>query len=310
MKQPSNITFILFTQNEEKRIEYPIKCYLPYGDVLISDDNSTDKTVAIAEKLGAKVIKRRTKTAFVENKEEADFIFKHVKTAWVFWGFADEMVPKSCLDLYAKIAKENKYKIVVQNRKTIIYGDESVIVPGLINVKFFKKDAIDFTNNKIHQLGKFTTNVRPEDLLYLSPIDEYSVHHFSTDITERFIPKYNLYTSIQATDMESKISPINVAIVPFITFLIHYILLGAWRYGIRGFIVSVRGAIYSFLVYSKKYEIDNQINFETMENKFAKKKKILLTKSPKSNIFNKLWAQMIVIPLSGLHKYYKFRKIS
>ena len=51
----NNITFVIFTYNEEKRIEYPIRNFINYGNVIIIDNFSTDKTKEIAEKLWAKV---------------------------------------------------------------------------------------------------------------------------------------------------------------------------------------------------------------------------------------------------------------
>ena len=47
-KRKSNITFIIGTLNEEKRIAYPLKSFLPYGDVLVVDHYSTDGTVEVA----------------------------------------------------------------------------------------------------------------------------------------------------------------------------------------------------------------------------------------------------------------------
>ena len=84
-KMKSNITFIIFAYNEEKRIEYPMKCFLPYGEVIVSDDSSTDNTVKIAKRLGAIVIKRKSpRGVLVENQEEINFILSHVATDWVF----------------------------------------------------------------------------------------------------------------------------------------------------------------------------------------------------------------------------------
>ena len=45
----SNITFALFTYNEEKRISFAIKNLIKYGEVVIMDGGSTDKTKEIAE---------------------------------------------------------------------------------------------------------------------------------------------------------------------------------------------------------------------------------------------------------------------
>src|SRR3989338_8268989 len=76
-KRKSNITIIIGTLNEEKRIAYPLKSFLPYGDVLVVDHYSTDGTVEVAKKLGARVIKYEN-LGWSESKEQMDFIFSHV----------------------------------------------------------------------------------------------------------------------------------------------------------------------------------------------------------------------------------------
>jgi glycosyltransferase involved in cell wall biosynthesis len=47
----NNITFVLFAYNEEKRIEYPIRNFIKYGEVIVIDNFSTDKTKKVAEQL-------------------------------------------------------------------------------------------------------------------------------------------------------------------------------------------------------------------------------------------------------------------
>jgi len=75
MKNNSNITFIIFTYNEEKRIEYPVKCFLPYGEILVFDNYSTDKTREIVKKLGAKpILIDKTNVQFDETKKIFDFV--------------------------------------------------------------------------------------------------------------------------------------------------------------------------------------------------------------------------------------------
>lgn len=304
----SNITFILIVYNEEKRIEYPIKCFLPYGPVIVSDDSSTDKTVEIAKKLGAKVINRKIHGApFIENQIEADFIYRHIKTDWVFWGFADEMVSKTCLELYKKISLENKYKVVVQKRKTLMY-DAKTEHSGLICIKFFRKDSIDFTNNTIHQMGRFASHVKPSEVLYLPPIDEYATYHFAQETTESYFRKLNKYTSDQVDLMKNRISPLKIFFFPIITFFETYLVGGLWKYGIKGFISSIRFVIGTFMILVKKYERDNNFNLDSIEKSFEKEKKWLLKYSPQSNIFQKVWAYLIVFFLSKVHLWYKFRQ--
>lgn len=305
----SNITFIIFTYNEEKRIEYPIKCFLPYGEVIVSDDSSTDNTVKIARNLGAKVIKRKTHAPFVENKEETDYIFSHVKTDWVFWGFADEMVPKTCLELYKKISLESKYKIVIQKRKTLLYDSNSEFVPCDVSINFFRKDALNFSDNTIHQMGKFASHIKPSEVLYLPPVDEYSVYHFSRYNTESVIKNFNIYSSFHAQSTSEKFLGVKLIFIPIYTFLNIYFLLGAFQYGLKGFIVSVQFTIYSFLTLSKAYEKSQKINLNSIEKNFISGKEKILKKSPKTNLFEFFVARIKIAIISRIHKYYKFSHI-
>ena len=307
MIKKANITFIIFTYNEEKRIEYPVKCFLPYGEVLVFDNYSTDKTREIVEKLGAKAILiNKSNVIFDETEKVVNFVFKHVKTDWVFWGFADDMTPKTCLDLYKKVSQENKFKIVVQKRKTLMFDGKSELDPGFITCKFFRKDSLDFTDNTMHQMGKFKSHVKPADILYLPPLDEFATYHFSRDIMADVIEKINRSSSEQVKTMHGKTSTIRIFLDPLITFIIAYFLYGLFRFGTRGFIVAMRHMMSRYALMAKKYEQDNNLTLVTIEDNFKQEKQKLLSKSPRSNLRQKIWAYVIIFFLSRLHLWYKF----
>lgn len=108
-----NISFVVFTFNEEKRIEYIIKNFIAYGEVLIMDDGSTDRTKEISERLGATYILRpKTKSITVENQEMFDFVKKTAKNDWIYWGMSDQMMPKKLLDKLAELSDQARYKYV------------------------------------------------------------------------------------------------------------------------------------------------------------------------------------------------------
>lgn len=309
MKNNSNITFIIFTKNEKNRISYCIKNFLSYGEVLIFDNYSDDKTRDIAKKLGAKpILIDKTNVQFDETKKIFDFVMSYVKTDWVFWGFADDMAPKTCLDLYKKISQENKYKIVVQKRKTLMFDGKSELDPGFITCKFFRKDSLDFTDNTMHQMGKYKSHVKPADILYLPPIDEFATYHFSRDIMVDVIEKINRGSTLQAKAMKGKIHPLLVILDPLITFSIAYFFYGLFRFGTRGFIVAMRHMMSRYAMLAKKYELDNNITLDTIENNFKHEKQRLLISSPRSSIVQKTWAYLIISFLSRLHRWYKFRR--
>lgn len=306
-KNHSNITFIIFTKNEEKRIEYPIKNFLPYGKVIISDDSTTDRTRKIAEKLGAKVIRRKTHVVLVENKKEVDHILKYIKTDWIFWGFADNMVPKTCLELYARISRENRYKLVVQKLKTLLYNNSMDFYAHInVTTRFFRKDAIDFSDSAFHQIGKFASHIKPSDILYLPPLDEYSVYHFSLNTTDSTMQNLSYYTTPQAQMASSKFLPLKIIFLPIYHFMFNYFIHGTFRHGVAGFFVAAQSAIYLLVLYSKVYEKQHNFTPETIEKNFIKLKKSLLHASPKSRPMQKIMAYIERAFVSRLHIFYKF----
>ena len=58
MSEKISITVIIIAQNEEANIERCIRSCSDIGEILLIDSGSTDKTVTIAKKLGARVIEQ------------------------------------------------------------------------------------------------------------------------------------------------------------------------------------------------------------------------------------------------------------
>lgn len=308
MKQKKDkplITFLIFAFNEAYRIKYPIRCFRNFGRVIVVDNFSSDKTKEISLKEGAEVIQYKN-IGWVETKEETDFILKQLSTEWVYWGFADEMVPQSCLKLYLKIASENKYKIVYQKKKTVLYTPFDEYTPNYVDLKLFKVGAVDFTNNTIHQMGKFAKEVKQSEVLYLPPIDEYSVFHFSRYNTESVINAFNRYSSIHAATTSKKFIRARIIVEPFITFLSIYLFQRSFLYGIKGFIVAMHFTMYNFLVTAKTYELKHSITLESIENEFVKEKIRLLKESPKSDPIKKTVAMGKKFLVEKLHRKKKF----
>ena len=84
----SNITFVLFSFNEEKRIEYAVRNLIKYGEVLILDDGSTDRTKEIAESLGARLVRRPANPLYyTETQAMLDFAKSLINTQWIYWSY-------------------------------------------------------------------------------------------------------------------------------------------------------------------------------------------------------------------------------
>lgn len=81
----NNITFVIFTYNEEKRIGYIVRNFVKYGEVLILEDGSTDRTKEIVEKLGGRFILRpKINSIIVEDEGMHNFIKQSAKIDSIF----------------------------------------------------------------------------------------------------------------------------------------------------------------------------------------------------------------------------------
>lgn len=301
----SLITFFIFTFNEAHRIEYPIKNFLPYGDVVVVDNYSTDTTSALAASLGARVIKYKN-NGVVETVAETEYLFKKIKTDWVFWGFADIMVPNTCLDKYIEIIQTKKYKAVIQKKKTFLFDTKHEYLPSYATVNLFKKDSLDFSNDMVHQMGRFQKEVKADEIYYMPPLDEYSIYHYSTHTISDMLRQFFNYHGVHAEQISKKHLGRRLLLAPSFYFFYNYFFAGAFRYGIQGFLVAVLYAIYQFMVYARAYEISNHINRVTIEEKFQKGKEFLLKNNPHSNVFYKLWGYSRLIIIAWLYKKIKF----
>ena len=120
-KYNSPITFVVFTYNEEQRIEWVIKNFSGWGPVLVVDSFSEDRTVEIAKSYGCEVLLHKNH-GWVEDNETVTKVKAAVKTAWIYWAFADEMVDESTLAAILKAARSGKFRIVNIIRKNYYYG--------------------------------------------------------------------------------------------------------------------------------------------------------------------------------------------
>lgn len=124
----STITAVILTFNEEKHIERCIKSLKPIVDeIIIVDSYSTDSTLALAEKLGAKVFQNPWKnyaTQFNWGLKNCN-----IQTDWVWRIDADEYV-ESSNTLKASLANLPSNITGVYVKRKIIFLDKPLLYGG------------------------------------------------------------------------------------------------------------------------------------------------------------------------------------
>lgn len=273
----TNITFVIHTFNEERRIKYLLRCFKDYGKILLADDGSTDKTIEIAESYGAEYFIRDKNWEWGEEERAMEYIQNKVDTDWIYLGSVDELCPRKLLEKFVEVAGQNKYKIIYARRINMHYGIENLGLEHTYQIRLFKKSSIDFENNCIHYFGKIVC--RPEEILYLPRTDEYSIYHFSTYNLSKFEINTNKYGDIEAQQNVKngkKFSFIKMLLKPLKIFLKCYLFNGSWKYGMPGFVMTMQFVFFCFNVAAKTWELESNLTLENIEKRYDKLKEKLL----------------------------------
>lgn len=269
----NNISFVIFTRNEEKRIVYCIRNFIKYGDVLVFDDASDDSTKSVVESLGAKFITRPTKIQ-PDSQEMYSFVKQHVKTDWIFWGCADHILPVTLLDKMRELSTQNKFKYINLPIYTYLWGDTARPAHKGFNPRFFHKNFIDFSNNYFHGLGKFIGT--KEEILTFPMRKKFAIQHYSTYDLHKFVTKHLAYAEIEAEQKFGKNKKFSM--IKMLAAMVRYswIYRRSLRGGSLGIITIFAYSFFRLMVYTKLYELENGITLESIENNYSAVKEKML----------------------------------
>ncbi len=187
-----SISVLILTLNEQDNLPACLASVQWCDDVVVLDSFSTDQTVEIAKREGARVIQRRFDNWALHQNWALDNIpFKY---DWIFYIDADERMTDELRAEIQSIASEAKRSEVAYycGRKNFFMGQwiKHAMPPGMI-MRFFKPKSI-----------RFERLVNPTPVVngphgYLK---HYFLHYnFSKGLTEWF-DKHNKYSSLEAQE--------------------------------------------------------------------------------------------------------------
>ena len=104
MKIPLSV--VIITKNEERNMHDCLKSVVDWADeIVVVDDESTDKTVAIAEQYGAKIYHRKMDNEGIHR----NWAYAQAKNEWVLSLDADEMVSPQLRDELTAVLPSTKF---------------------------------------------------------------------------------------------------------------------------------------------------------------------------------------------------------
>lgn len=237
------LTGIVLTHNEEKNITRCLESLKFCDQILVVDDNSTDKTVQLAKKLGATVVSHPLDDNFAAQRNWA---ISQANTPWVLFVDADEVVSVKLAEEITSALKKIEYKGFLIPRtdymwgKKLSHGD----VGGVRLLRLARRGAGEW-HGAVHEQWQIEGKVG---------VLRHALTHYPHPTMVEFLQEINRYSSIRAQELHDSGQRANlfqIIIYPIIKFKYLYFLKLGLLDGTAGFVHAMTMAFYSFLVRGK-----------------------------------------------------------
>jgi len=193
----AKVSGLMVVHNEAHNIESALQTLLPWcDDVVVVDQESTDGTVEIAGKMGARVFSAPKQDI---PEPSIQFGMEQCTHDYVFRLDGDERIPVALAEISRSVAEQGAYEAVFVPRATYLLGlwiREHNWWPGY-QLRLFKKSAIQVSPN-VHG-GPMP---KPGAATGFIPAEErFALQHFSyVDISD-WLKRMDRYTDLEVRKM-------------------------------------------------------------------------------------------------------------
>ena len=251
------LTGVVLTHNEEKNIEKCLSALSFCDEIVVVDDDSTDKTVEIAKKMKAKVVIQRSNGNFAQQR---NYPLKEAKGDWILFVDADEIVTNELKKSINEAIKQDSPTAYYIKRRDFFWGKE-----------LSHGETSKARNKGIIRLVRKNSGVWRglvhEEFIFSgeSGILSGFLDHYPHQSLKEFIYDINTYSTTRAKELlqQGKQPRImEIIFYPMGKFLLTYFIYLGFLDGPAGFCYAFMMSFHSFLVRAKVYQyvkIDREI---------------------------------------------------
>lgn len=242
------ISLVIITLNEEAHIERCIRSAPFADDVVVVDSFSTDRTVELAEKCGARVFREKWRGYGPQKALATSF----AKNSWILSLDADEALsPELAREIEERFVDLNPEVGYLVPRKSFHLGrwiEHGGWYPDY-QLRLFNKINSNWNSNALHEKVEVKGQQKMKrDLL----------HWVFEDLSDQVVTndKYSSLGAQQWAQEGKKFSCFKLLTKPPTKFLETYFFKGGFWDGLPGFIIAVSAAYSVFLKFAKLWEIE------------------------------------------------------
>ena len=243
-----DISLFIIAKNEGEKLASCIESAKGIcSEVIVCDSGSTDNTVEVAEKLGAKVIQHD----FIGFADQKNYALDACTGKWALSLDADEVLTKELAEEISAIPDDTEFNGFNIHRVNYFLGGR-MNHSGLNNEYILRLIRIGS--------GRYREVLVHEGLEIEGKIARLKneMLHYSYADLENYFNKFNKYTSLAARDLMAKGKKFSLLgtlfRLPF-EFMKRYILKLGFLDGIRGFIWASCSTFYVFVKYIKLWSL-------------------------------------------------------
>lgn len=246
------LSVVVLTKNEERNIRDCLKSVAGWAEeILVIDDNSTDKTLEIAGEFTERII---TRAMDIEGRHR-NFAYSQAKNTWVLSLDADERVTEELKkEIEEALTPQTRYNGFTVPRRNFI-GDYWVRYGGWYpspQLKLFRKDKFRYEEVSVHPRA-----FMDDPCGHL----ERDLIHYSYRNLEDFLNKLNNQTTREAGKWLAQGKPMRLG--RFIwrsvdRFTRTFIGRKGYKDGFIGLAVAFYAGLYQFISYLKYRELQQE----------------------------------------------------
>jgi len=237
----------IITLNEERRIEKCLRSLFFFVDeIVVVDSESSDRTVELAEKLGARVIKQ----AWLGYGKQKQFAVAQATNQWVLCLDADEYLSDELQQSIKNMLMHPLYSAYQFPRRNRFMGRWLKHGEGYpdYSLRIFHKKYAHWSSAPIHEKVVTAENIgrMSGDLL-----------HESEETISQYLEKQNRYTTLQAQQIIASgkhgviMRFVKMLLSPLIRFIKFYIFRRGFLDGLPGLVHILIGCRNSFMKQKK-----------------------------------------------------------
>jgi glycosyltransferase involved in cell wall biosynthesis len=248
------LSVIILTKNEEKNIIDCLETVEFADEILVIDDNSTDRTLELVSSLNNPKIKVITHDLNGDFSQQRNFALEKAKGDWVLFIDADERVSKKLQKSIVFYAHNTPLRGFYIQRRDILWN-KKLMHGETGNIKLLrfvdKKFGSPKWSGKVHEV----LEVKGETATI-----EGELLHYPHQTVQEFLSEINNYTTLRAEELVKRktlVSSADIFLYPTGKFLVNYIVKRGFLDGVHGFIHATLMSFHSFLVRGKVYLLNS-----------------------------------------------------